>query len=363
MPDDFTICCISTYPPKVNCMTSAVYLNTALKKAGSKINITPWNYEGKIKTTVAPITNFAILRNACRQNRIVHVQYDLAGYMPLFLPALLLARLFTPAKLVLTLHEDFANLPFSHGIRWYHHFWYVFFNALIVHTPQHKAFLPRILHKKTVVQPHGVILRKTARETPAVPIIVLPGFVNRWKGHTVAIRALAQVLTIIPNAGLIIVGKTHDAAYAAEIRQLIIHLKLDNHIFWADGYVSETELFGYLQNATLAILPYERTTMSGILCHLISYRIPTIMTDLPPFRWFTKNRAMYFKKGDSVELAQKIIGLIKNDTACKEMEIQFGNLSTEYDWENTAKKTMGIYFQVDSDEGNICDEESSNNHW
>ncbi len=326
-------------------MTSALYLNTEIGKL-HRIDVHRWNYTGLWNTTIAPLLNYKSLNKTCQEHDIIHVQYDLGGYMPFFLPTLFLASKGTNAKIILTLHEEFDNVPLRPLIIAYHNLWYSIADLLIVHSPQQKNRLPTYLQKKTIIQPHGVIYREDANRNPKKSIILLPGFINPWKGHDIALYALAEVKKQIPDIKLLIIGKPHDKVFTERMHTLAQTLHIEKNITWEEGYVPEEKFFEYYQTSSIGILPYKRITMSGILCHILSWKLPTIFSDLPVFEWFTAHKAVYFRNGDSHNLAEKIIMLLKDKKRQEKMSIDFDNLAKQYSWKDTAQQTLKIYAEL-----------------
>lgn len=339
------LCSLSSYPPKPNAMTSAVYLNTEIEKL-HPIDVHKWNYIGLWKTTIAPIMDFSSLKKTCKEHDIVHVQYDLGGYMPLFLPMLWLARMGTNCKIVLTVHEEFDNVPLRWLVVKYHDLWYRIADKIIVHSPMQKHNLPSGLHSRTAVQHHGVIYREDVNRSPKKDTILLPGFINAWKGHDVALYAISEVKREIPEVKLYIVGKPHDKKFTERMQELVKSLHITENVIWELGYVPEDKFLEYYRTSAIALLPYKRITMSGILAHILSWRLPTIMSDLPVFEWFTNNRGIYFRNGDPHSLATKIIHLLRDTKRQEKMSHDFGVLAREYSWEEEALKTLEIYHEL-----------------
>jgi len=90
-------------------------------------------------------------------------------------------------------------------------------------------------------------------------------------------------------------------------------------------------------------LPYRRITMSGILCHVVSWNVPSVMSDLPVLREFTDNKGVYFPLENHKELAAKIVSLLKDKRLKELMSRAFQDLAKKYSWQNVAAKTFDQY--------------------
>lgn len=336
------VCFISSAPPKPNCMTSAIYLNESMSKK-AETTILKWNYYNRISTTLAPILRFSDLRKALKENDVVHVQYDLAGYMPLFLPLLILARYHTKASLVITSHEKFDNVPLPWFVKQWHNFCYLGLDQIFVHTEDHKNTIPHFHRHKVKVIPHGVIQRSNVQKKHFGHKILLAGFINRWKGHDVVIRSMPEILKKFPDTKLYIVGKAHDVKYYEELQKIVETENISKNVIFKTGYIPEKDFLKYFEKTDLAILPYSRITMSGILCHLASYNVPTIMSDIGPFKEVTHNKLEYFNPDSSEELANKTIKLFSNQKKMIALGNEMRKLSKEYSWDKMAEKTLNSY--------------------
>jgi glycosyltransferase involved in cell wall biosynthesis len=337
------VCLISSYPPKASGIgTYTTYLEKELRK-NVKVQVLPWNYDGFFAKLLSPIINRSLLSQAMQKNDIVHVQYHLGDFQFMFLPVLCLLK--SKARLVLTLHEDYTNLCCSFIITWFHLIFYRCTDLLILHTKEQKKVLSSILRRKAVVIPHGVIYRRVKRN-PKKNTILLPGFVNPWKGHDLAVKALPLVLREVGDAKLIIVGKAHNIKYGDSLKRLVQKEGVADYVVIIDRYVRDEEMYNYLSEADIVVLPYRRITMSGILCHVLSWHVPAVISDIKVLREFTRGNALYCRVGDHDDLARQIASLLTRYTKKRRMSHQFRELSQQMSWQNVARRTAQCYKRI-----------------
>ncbi|MFH0979301.1 MAG: glycosyltransferase [Candidatus Woesearchaeota archaeon] len=330
------VCLVSSYPPKQSGIgTYTSYLAKELGKIDT-VDVLPWNYDGFFSKLLSPFTNIRRLSHAFLNYDIVHIQYHLGDFLFFFLPVLFFIR--GKAKLVITLHEDYANLVFAPLVKLFHNIVYHRADLLIAHTAFQQRVLSASLVKKSTIIPHGIILRKVKRN-PKKGNILLPGFINPWKGHDLAIRALSFVVKTKPKVRLIIAGKAHHKDYAEKLRSLVKELSLERNVTINDKYIEEKNLFALFRNSEIAVLPYRRITMSGIFCHVVSWNLPCVLSDLVPFREYTQGMALYFRSDDYLDLAEKILALLGNKALQKRMSHDFLKLSSQYSWSSVAQMT------------------------
>ncbi len=329
---------------KLKTLTSSIHLNRELSKL-CELTVIDWPYYTKLSALFAPLKSISKLHKALKEHDILHVQYDIAGYMPLFLPLLWLLSIANrkSAKIVLSLHEKYDNAPLSRVVIAFHNLFYTTADELLVHTGEHKEFLARHLHSRTFVIPHGVIEAKNVKHNFDSNTLLLAGYINKWKGHDLAIRAMSLVLKEIPDAKLLILSRPNDLKYEEDVRKMVIELELETNVEFNDKKIEEAQMFKYFDNTAISLLPYRRVTMSGILSHTISRHVPAILSDLPAFREVMKNKGLFFRVNDYEDLAVKIIYLLKNKKLQKKMSEGFAKLAEDYSWKNIAKETLEAY--------------------
>ena len=251
---------------KIKTLTSSIHLNKELEGL-CDLTVMDWPYYGKLKATFAPLFKLRCLRRALTSYDILHIQYDIAGYMPLFLPVLWLLSPFKRAKIVMTLHEKYDNVPLASLVIAFHNLWYRQADALLVHTQEHKDFLAQSLHSRIHVVPHGVIEAPGVKHRFDSDTILLAGYVNAWKGHDLAVKAMPAVIKEVPTAKLLVLSRSNDLEYEDAVKKTIEELHLKGCVEWNDKRIEESEMFAFFDKSAISLLPYRRITMSGILSH------------------------------------------------------------------------------------------------
>jgi glycosyltransferase involved in cell wall biosynthesis len=336
------VCWITSCPPEHSGIAKySQDIMSELKKLQS-LEILRWNYDSWFARLFAPFTRLHDLRCALSNNDIVHVQYVLGEYLFFFLPVLCLIKRKGRAKIVITLHEDYTNLRFSWLFVWFHNIFYSCADLLLVHTPQHRSILAGKLQKHAHVIDFGVNPHKFGYAAKRNTVL-LQGFINPWKGHDTAIRAINEVRLRIPDVRLIISGKPYDESYTRNIKSLTEQLGLAGNVQFIEGFIPESEYRELLASSEICILPYARITMSAVLSDVIGFAKPCVLSDLPAFRHYTQDKALYFKPGDHKMLASRIVLLLKRKGLRQKMQQDFAVLAQEYSWKNVARITLNGY--------------------
>ncbi len=338
------ICAITSFPPFPSGIArySENLYGELSKKC--KIKLFRWNYDTHYDRLKAPLKMKNELVKAFMENDIVHIQYVLGEYMFLFLPLISKIKKSLPEKkLVLTLHEDYKNLPFAKNIIGFHNKHYHNADLLLVHSSMHRKDLPEDLQKKTLISSFGVRKFGGNRKKIEPNTVLMLGFINEWKGHDIAVKAIYNVKKQIPDVKLYIVGKAYDMKYTKKVEKLIDNLGLTENVIMRTEYVPDEEYDDYLNTCEMAIMPYRRITMSAVLSDLIAAKIPTVISDLEQLREYTDDKASYVPVDDSRKLAKEIISVLSQSLKRRQLSEGFEGLARRYSWENVGDFTFQEY--------------------
>jgi glycosyltransferase involved in cell wall biosynthesis len=109
-------------------------------------------------------------------------------------------------------------------------------------------------------------------------VLLFFGYVRKYKGLDILIEAFPKILSVNPNAKLLIVGEFYDDP--KESTELIKKHKLEEKVKVINQFVPNEEVAKYYQASDLVILPYRSATQSGILNVAYGFYKPVIVTDV-----------------------------------------------------------------------------------
>ncbi|WP_276875303.1 glycosyltransferase family 4 protein [Chryseobacterium joostei] len=154
-------------------------------------------------------------------------------------------------------------------------------------------------------------------------VLMTFGLLSKNKSIEVVIRALPQIVKKFPDVLYVVLGATHPHVvkhegeeYRHSLMRLVNKLGLQRHVIFIDRYVSNQELFEFLEICDIYIIPYsgEKQISSGTLIYAMNAGKPIVST---PF-WYAKEmlaeeRGLLFDFGDSKQMALKVISLLGNE--------------------------------------------------
>lgn len=158
------------------------------------------------------------------------------------------------------------------------------------------------------------------------------------KGIHYLIDAYKQVKT---DKKLVIAGDTSDTDdYVKMLKE-----KADgnpNIIF--TGFISGDTLNEIYSNAYITALPSDLEGMSLSLLESLAYRTALLCSDIPENTSVAEDRAMYFKKGDIQDLAQKLQAMCDDKDMVEKLRDGVDEfILNKYSWQEVAELTCKLY--------------------
>jgi len=170
------------------------------------------------------------------------------------------------------------------------------------------------------------------------------------------INALPEVIKKHPDTVYIVLGATHPHVlkqegedYRLMLIRLVNKLKLENNVIFINRFVSNDELFSFLELCDIYIIPYlnEKQISSGTLIYTMAAAKPIIST---PF-WYAKEmladeRGLLFDFKNSDQLAVQINDLLGNEEKRKKIALNAFNLARQCFWPKIAEQYYKLAEQI-----------------
>lgn len=217
-----------------------------------------------------------------------------------------------------------------------------YFDKFIVHLETTKrdfcsAF--GISTERVKVIHHGVLKPKghdtVRRKRGNVLRLIMYGNQSTYKGTDVFVNAM----TLLPQeykdkVHALVVGKTY-SNYLKELKEK----KENANIEFIPEYVSDEDLYKYIADSDITVLPYREISQSGVLLLALSTKRLIITSDIPSFMetLVGMGEDTFFENGNATSLSKLIIkytdGLVDE---CKQLDI-IERLEALYSWINIAE--------------------------
>lgn len=179
-------------------------------------------------------------------------------------------------------------------------------------------------------------------------IILFVGALLPIKGLDALLEAMQRVLEACPEAYLVIVG---DGAYRAEFQARVPVLGIEeNTIFTGTVYGKRKAM--YFNAADIFVLPSISEAFGLVLLEASACGLPLVVSGLKSLRAIVRDgyNGLYVNAGDHVDLAEKLMYLVRN----ADIRHTMGECAREaltdrcygYSWERNAELTEQVYREV-----------------
>jgi len=307
---------------------------------------------------------FAFLRLVTKldSSQMVHFQYQPSIYgrrllpiMPLgYFPLLIfVAKMLNRCKVIITIHEiglngilNRVNLKFLN-----------LSDTLVVPSQAMSESLVRngIERRKIRIVPLGtpdpwILPKEDCKRELGVQgkkVLTILGFIQKYKGHDLLIDIMPK---LGENVVLVIAGTTlseANEAYCRSLKEQISNLGIQDRVRFL-GYVNESELPTLLSATDVAIFPYRWITGSAALHRVLSYRIPTVTSDLDYFREMKQRYDCIelFESENRNQLLETIERLLNSDEMQNRLQTMSDRFCRETGWDSIASETANLYLEL-----------------
>jgi len=203
---------------------------------------------------------------------------------------------------------------------------------------------------KLITVPAGVDLKKFSpasnEANQKTPTVLFIGKVIHYKGIEYLIDAMPAVLARIPNARLIISGKSNSKRYVQLILNRIARSPARDAIWWEDEWVDRDALIRRLRECSVLVLPSvsRREAFGMVLIEAMSVGKPVIATSIPgPCDVVQHNiNGFLVPPRDSNELAQALISILGDNVLSTRMSRMSRRLARRYAWDFVTAQNVKI---------------------
>lgn len=278
---------------------------------------------------------------------------------PVYLVILLIAKL----KKVILVCEIHNVVGHETGFidRWF--IWIIMklSDFFIVHSMGNKQKLIRMFRidqNKITVIPMGVlsnfgdkiVTKLRARIKLKIPknakVVLYFGYIRKYKGVDVLIKAFKDVKEAIPHAILMIVGVNW--LDWKPLQNLIERYHLEKNILINLTYIPNDEVKYYYSACDTTVFPYrnyEAQCGPGLIA--LAFGKPLIVSQTGGLPELVKSKEVVLPPGDYHVLARTIIKVLKENKFRKKLEQESKDLAKVYSWENYAHSLVKLLRSLD----------------
>lgn len=183
-------------------------------------------------------------------------------------------------------------------------------------------------------------------------VLLTFGLLSRSKGIETTLKALPKIIKKHPNVVYVVLGASHPhvikhegESYRKKLKDMCHQLDISDHVIFVDRFVTQEELFGFLQMSDIYIIPYlsEKQITSGTLAYAMATDNAVVST---PF-WhakeaLAKGKGLFFGFNDSKTLGKIVTKLLDNQSLLARYQRSAANYARQFTW----RKVGGKYLQL-----------------
>jgi glycosyltransferase involved in cell wall biosynthesis len=227
---------------------------------------------------------------------------------------------------------------------------------LIPHGIPDISFNHRGLHKQIL----GMSNRK---------VILTFGLIGRNKGIEVMLKAMPVIIKKHPETLYIVLGTTHPEvvkhegnSYRDELLSIVEDLKIQNHVFFHDRFVSDQELQQFLSAADIYVTPYlyKEQLTSGTLAFAVGAGKAVVST---PY-WaaeelLAQGRGVLTEFNNSKQMASEIIKLLDDKVLLNQIQLRAYRYGRAMTWPRIGETYWNLFTEGLSKVAGISDSKTS----
>ncbi len=155
------------------------------------------------------------------------------------------------------------------------------------------------------------------------------GLLSKNKGIEVMLKALPAIVRADPSVLYIVLGATHPEvlrcdgqSYKRELEKMVVELGLQNNVVFHNRFVSDEELFGFLNAADIYVTPYlhEQQLTSGTLAFAVGTGKAVVSTAYwAAQELLAQGRGKLVRFGDSEHMARSVVEILSSGSLFSKM--------------------------------------------
>jgi glycosyltransferase involved in cell wall biosynthesis len=166
------------------------------------------------------------------------------------------------------------------------------------------------------------------------------GFIRKYKGLDILLRAFADKRIQDAGIKLIIAGEYYDNS--DDYQAIIKENKLENAVIQANDFIPDSEVSTYFSAADMVVQTYKTATQSGVTQIAYYYHNPMLVTDVGGLAELVPhNKVGYVTTTDLKEIADAILDFYENKREAEFVE----NIKTErqrFTWDSMIAKLFEV---------------------
>ncbi|MGD0644631.1 MAG: glycosyltransferase family 4 protein [Candidatus Bathyarchaeia archaeon] len=238
----------------------------------------------------------------------------------------------------------------------------IFDKMSYVTTPN--KFMARILKEKldcnAIVIPHAInvnqfsasmpkeVARCNLGISPSAKVVFWNSRLSPEKQPEILIDAIPTIVKKLPPVVFLIHCK--DAKGSQYGRQMLQYAKtkferadVESNVRFIFKFLTHEELMSYYHSADVFVHTSRLEAFGLVLAESMACKVPIVATDTPWSREILGDYALFFKQGNSIDLAEKVIKLLEDENLCASLSERAYRRVSNFSWKEAAQAYINLY--------------------
>ena len=166
------------------------------------------------------------------------------------------------------------------------------------------------------------------------------GFIRKYKGLDLAIRAFAEWKERLPNKKLLIAGEFYgDAEFYTSIAE---ELGIKDYIIWHTDFIPDSRVKYYFSACDIVLQPYYSATQSGVTQIAYQFEVPMIVTKVGGLPELVEHgKTGYLVEQDPTEIANHLVQFYEKGRAAFDEDMK--RAKEQFSWKNLVNNLVKLY--------------------
>lgn len=166
------------------------------------------------------------------------------------------------------------------------------------------------------------------------------GFIRRYKGLDLAIRAFAEWKERLPNKKLLIAGEFYgDAEFYTSIAE---ELGIKDDIIWHTDFIPDSRVKYYFSACDIVLQPYYSATQSGVTQIAYQFEVPMIVTKVGGLPELVEHgKTGYLVEQDPTDIANHLVQFYEKGRAAFDEDMK--RAKEQFSWKNLVNNFVKLY--------------------
>ena len=166
------------------------------------------------------------------------------------------------------------------------------------------------------------------------------GFIRKYKGLDLAIRAFAEWKERLPNKKLLIAGEFYgDAEFYTSIAE---ELGIKDDIIWHTDFIPDSRVKYYFSACDIVLQPYYSATQSGVTQIAYQFEVPMIVTKVGGLPELVEHgKTGYLVEQDPTDIANHLVQFYEKGRATFDEDMK--RAKEQFSWKNLVNNFVKLY--------------------